>query len=316
VKLIAEIGASHNGSLTRALETIRQVNADYVKFQTWSSDAMAVSHRLTEGPWAGYDLPDLYRKARTPWKWHRELFQTVEDCGMIPFSTPFDIPSVDFLEGLNCPMYKIASYELVDLRLVEYVAMTGKPIVMSCGQAARHEIRAAVWSAMKYTSDITLLHCVSEYPTPPSQANLKTMQGLKECFPYCAIGLSDHSMGPVVPLAATVLGASLIEKHVTLSRDGLDGGFAMLPEEFNVMAANCYDAAAVVGKIRFAEGGDLRRSLYFSQDLKAGTVLDHRHVKTARPNKGLSPVKIEKILGHELTEDVGADQAVKLSCIR
>lgn len=316
MKLVAEIGASHNGSLERAIETIRAITPHYVKFQTWSSDTMAVSHKLTSGPWAGWDLVDLYREAQTPWEWHRELFDVVRECGMIPFSTPFDIPSVEFLEELDCPMYKIASFELVDLELIKHVGMTGKPIIMSCGQAEKHEIRAAVHTALKYTADITLLHCVSEYPTPPEQANIRSMEGLKHCFPFCKVGISDHSHGSIVPLVATALGADMIEKHVTLDREGLDGQFAMLPDHFNAMCSSCLEAEIALGKIRFAEGGELRRSLYFAEDLEAGIILERKHVKTARPNMGLSPIKIEKILGKKLTEDVIKDQPVLLASFR
>ena len=311
MKLVAELSCNHNGSKERALETIRQLRADCVKFQVWTKP-MAVSYQIEEGPWVGMDLVELYERAHTPPEWLPDLFHATIDCGMVPMATPFDLPAVDLLERLSCPMYKIASFEAVDLRLVEYAASTEKPIIISTGQVATHELRAAVWAARKYTNDITLLHCVSEYPTPLDQANLRTMHGLQLHFPFCKIGVSDHTRGPIVPIIAASMGASMIEKHVTLARDSLDAEFSLLPEEFNAMVKYCDDAAKVRGKIQFNEAGELRRSLYWARDVKAGTVVDQRHLKTARPNLGLSPIKIDKVLGQKLTKDAKQDQPVAM----
>jgi len=270
---------------------------------------------IKEGPWAGREMAELYQEAQTPSEWLPELFQEAVDCGVVPFSTPFDLASVDLLEGLDCPMYKIASFELVDLQLVKAVAMTEKPLIFSIGQAEKHEIRSAVVTALKWNEDITLLHCVSEYPTSPDQANLKTLQALKEVFPYCKIGISDHSTGWLVPVTAMILGAEMIEKHVSLGQ-GLDKDFALSTTDFNNMVSMCKLAHSSIGKVQFANGEfPLRRSLYFSQDLKAGTEIQGRHIKTARPNKGLSPVKIDKVLGKKLVESVVNNQPVTLSCL-
>jgi N-acetylneuraminate synthase len=255
---------------------------------------MAVSHVLERGPWAGYNLINLYKKAHLPWDWHNTIFEACRIRNIVPFSTPFDLPSVDFLERLDCPMYKIASFELVDLRLVEYVAMTGKPIIMSTGQADTHEIRAAVNTAMKYNDDITLLHCVSQYPTG-------------------AYGLSDHSRGSQVAMMAATLGAKVIEKHIGLNGSGLDGKFSMRPYQFNKMAKKVRKVADIMGEVKFGGDTSLRRSLYFSANLPKGTRIDHRHIKTARPNNGLTPLKIDKVLGKRLTQDVIENQPVKIN---
>jgi N-acetylneuraminate synthase len=311
--LIAEIGASHNRKLRNVIRMIRETEADAIKLQTWSKDSMAVSHRLESGLWAGKNLVDLYRKAHLPWEWHATIFDACRIRNIVPFSSPFDIPSVDFLERLDCPMYKIASYELVDLRLVEYVAMTGKPMIMSCGQADTHEIRAAVNTAQKYCDDITLLHCVSQYPLDMSEVNLKTMNALKRFD--CKIGLSDHTKGSQVAVMAATLGASVIEKHVGLNGSGLDGGFSMRCYQFNKMAAKVRAVERVMGEVKFGGDTELRRSLYFTANIPKGTRIDHRHLKTARPNKGLTPIKIDKIIGKRLNQDVAEDQAVMLKFV-
>ncbi len=312
--IVAEISCGHRGSLDRARQTIHQVDADCIKFQLWT-EPMAAPHVLTDGPWAGTDLVDLYDAARTPAYWLPELFDKVREKGSIPMATPFDLPAVDFLERLDCPIYKVASFELVDLKLVEFVAKTRKPIVLSTGQANLAEIRAAVWTAKKHTDDITLLHCVSQYPTQIEDANLKTMQGLKQHFPFCKIGLSDHSQGPWVALAATALGAEMIEKHVDLDRTSLDGAFAMTPSEFSNMAKGCREVKKALGEIRYSEGGELRRSLYWAEDIPQGTTVDHKHLKTLRPNLGLSPVLIDRVMGKKTTESVFHDQPVSLKSV-
>jgi N-acetylneuraminate synthase len=291
--LVAEIGASHNRKLENALRLIRETpEAHAFKIQTWYGDSMSVPYTLTSGPWKGYDLAKLYERARTPWEWHQEIFDSCRVRNVIPFSTPFDRQSVDFLERLDCPMYKIASFELVDLQLIDYVAQTGKPMIMSCGQADTHEIRAAVNTARKYCDDITLLHCVSQYPTETSEVNLKTMNALSRFG--CKVGLSDHSKGDLVPIAAATMGAKVIEKHISIHQQGLDGKFSMKPYQFNNMARKVKRVDEVMGEVKFGGDFELRRSLYFTANLPAGTQIKPMHIKTARPNLGLSPVKIEK----------------------
>ena len=312
--LVAEIGASHSKRLTNITQLITQTHqADAFKIQTWSEDSMAVPYRLRSGPWQGKDLVNLYRKARLPWEWHQDFFDACRVRNKVPFSTPFDERAVDFLERLDCPMYKIASFEMVDLRLIECVARTGKPMIMSCGQADTHEIRAAVNTAEKYCDDITLLHCVSQYPTDFSGVNLKTMNALSR-FGH-KVGLSDHSKGDVVPIVAATLGAKVIEKHISLTERGLDGGFALRPHQFNKMAIRVRQVAECMGEVKFGGDFELRRSLYFVANLPAGTQIKPCHIKTARPNLGISPLQMGKVIGKTLTHDVEQDQPVMLSAL-
>jgi len=312
--VVAEVGASHHRKISNVLRMIRETDANALKIQTWYEDSMAVSHVLKSGPWIGRDLVDLYRKARLPWEWHQEIFDYCRVRNIVPFSTPFDRQSVEFLERLNCAMYKVASFEMVDLRLVACIAETGKPLLMSTGQSESHEIRAAVTTAQKYHNDITLLHCVSQYPTETSEVNLKTMRALRRFD--TKIGLSDHSDGDVVPIMAATLGASVIEKHICLHKQGLDGAFAMTPPQFNRMARKVRQVSEVMGEVKFGGDHALRRSLYFTQDLPAGTRVIDSHIKTARPNKGLSPLTIHKVVGQVLSESVTRDQPVLLAAFR
>ena len=311
--LVAEIGASHNGKLKNVLRLIRETTADAIKIQTWYEDSMAVSHVLKSGPWEGKNLIDLYRRAKLPWEWHSEIFDSCRVRNIVPFSTPFDRQSVDFLERLDCEMYKVASFELVDLQLVDYIAQTGKPMIMSCGQADSHEIRAAVATVKKYHNDLTLLHCVSQYPTDLSDVNLKTMNALGRFG--CRVGVSDHSKGSIVPVIAATLGAKVIEKHVAINRSGLDGSFAMQSYQFNNMAERVRQVDEVMGEVKFGGDFELRRSLYFAQNLPAGTQIKPMHIKTARPNLGTSPLEMEKVIGRSLSSDVEQDQPVMLSAL-
>lgn len=313
--LVAEIGASHNRKLENVLRMIRETTeADAFKVQTWYEGSMAVPYTLTSGPWEGKELTKLYEKAKLPWEWHQEIFDSCRIRDKVAFSTPFDRRSVDFLERLGCPMYKVASFELVDLQLVDYVAQTGKPMIMSTGQADSHEIRAAVCTVNKYHRDLTLLHCVSQYPTKTSEVNLKTMNALSRYG--CKIGLSDHSTGDIVPIAATTLGASVIEKHISIHNQGLDGEFSMTPTNFNAMAKKVRQVEEIMGEVKFGGDFELRRSLYFTTNLPAGTQVKPMHIKTARPNLGLSPVKIEKVIGQYLSEDVEKDQPALLASFK
>ena len=312
--LVAEIGASHNGKLRNVLRLIRETEPDAIKIQTWYEDSMSVPYMLTSGPWEGRNLVDLYRKAKLPWEWHQEIFDYCRVRNIVPFSTPFDRQSVDFLERLDCEMYKVASFELVDLQLVDYIAQTGKPMIMSCGQADSHEIRAAVATVNKYHNDLTLLHCVSQYPTDLADVNLKTMNALSRFG--CQVGISDHSEGSLVPVVAATLGARVIEKHISLHNQGLDGPFSMKPSSFNNMAEKVRQVETVMGEVRFGGDFELRRSLYFAANLPAGTQIKPMHIKTARPNLGASPLEMEKVIGRSLSSDVEQDQPVKLSAFR
>ena len=318
MKFVAELSCSHAGSFDTALEIINQLDpgvVDSVKFQTWEPDTMAVEYQIEDGPWAGMDLRELYREAYTPAEWLPDLFSATIAKGMSPIASVFDLDSLDRMESLSCPAYKIASFEAIDLQLVEAVAMTDKPMIISTGQSEKHEIRAAVMTALKWNNDITLLHCVSEYPTRTDEANLKTMEAMRGSFPYCKVGISDHSQGSVVPVVAAAMGATMIEKHVALDGLGLDCSFAMTPININSTAWMAKAAIQSIGTARFAEAGKLRRSLYFAQDLEAGTEIQGHHLMTRRPNLGLSPIKIDKVLGRVLREPVKKDQPVKLDVV-
>jgi len=306
VFITAEIGASHEGSLKTALKLVgdaAECGADGVKFQTFLPYQMAVSYTLKSGPWKGRDLVELYSEARTPRAWHPALFAKAKECGLVPFSTPFHKNDVDFLETLGCSIYKIASFELVDLELVEYTAKTGKPLFISTGQADLEEIKIAHEIASQYT-EVIFLHCVSEYPTKLENANIRTMEDLKT---FGKVGISDHSKGSIVAVTATARGVEVIEKHLG---QGLDKSFSMTPKDFKQMVTDCREVEKVLGEVKYGGDFTLRRSLYFSQDLKAGTEVKPEHLKTARPNLGLSPMRINEVLGTILSKDVKRDDSV------
>jgi N-acetylneuraminate synthase len=297
--IVAELSASHLGSLGRALEIINaaaDAGANAVKFQTWRPDGICVdpAYRLATGPWAGQTLQELYREAWTPWEWHPHLFAHARERGLIPFSAPFDRESADFLETLDCPLYKVASFELTDLDLIQHVAMKRKPMVLSTGMASVREIERAQSHAFTYgCPSITLVVCTSAYPAQPSEAGLGTMEAWIE--ELGAGGLSDHSRGIGVAVAAAALGATYIEKHLTLSRadGGPDSGFAMEPDEFALMVREC--RAAREAALSYKEGPsasespDLRRSLWVVCPIRAGDPITRENVRTARPALGMSP---------------------------
>ncbi|MDP4840378.1 MAG: pseudaminic acid synthase, partial [Alphaproteobacteria bacterium] len=241
--IIAELSGNHNGDINRAIKIIHaacDAGADAVKLQTYTADTITLNcdkqdFLIKGGLWDGYKLYDLYKEAHTPWEWHRELFAVAKKMGIKLFSSPFDETAVDFLEELGCPIYKIASFEITHHPLLEYISKTGKPVIMSTGMASIQEIEEAVNVILKSKCpDLTLLHCVSEYPAPVEATNLCTMLDLKERFPGVRIGLSDHSLGTTVAVAAIALGAEVIEKHLTLARvdGGVDSAFSLEPHEF------------------------------------------------------------------------------------
>jgi len=315
--IVAELSANHNGDINRALRIIdaaANAGADAIKFQTFNPDKMAIpNYKIQSGPWMGSDLVELYRKAYTPMEWHGQLFDYARSRDLIPFSSPFDAESVDFLETFDCPIYKIASFELIDIPLIAKVAQTGKPMIMSTGMAELYEIRAAVNTARANgCKDITLLHCVSSYPAPVESINLRTMNSLRRFD--CKVGLSDHTKGTAVSVAAVALGADVIEKHLTLNRvdGGLDSGFSMEPDEFESLVNDCNGAHKALGGIVYGSGNskDLRRSLYYAEGIKKGTVLEKHHIKTARPALGISPLRISQVIGQKLREDVAENDPV------
>ena len=254
--IVAEISANHLGSLERALRLIEEAKlagADAVKFQTYQPQTLAPDpeYVISSGPWAGSKARDLYCQAQTPRRWHQTLFAYARAVGIEPFSTPFSPDDVDFLEEFDCPRYKIASFELVDHELIRYAAKTGKPLIMSTGMASLNEIDDALLAAMNGgCEDLTLLKCTSGYPAPVSEANLICLKR----WPWgCKFGISDHTLGIAVPVAATALGAVMIEKHITMSRadGGPDAAFSLEPHEFAQMVQACRDAAEAIGEVRY-----------------------------------------------------------------
>ena len=324
--IVAEMSANHNGSLERALKTIteaKQCGADAVKIQTYSAETMTIDSDLPDfmingGLWDGYRLYDLYKWAETPYDWHEKLFLHAKKIGITIFSTPFDETAVDLLEKLNTPAYKIASFEIVDLPLISYVAKTGKPMIMSTGMASEEEINEAVITAREAgCKELMLLHCTSSYPAPINQANIKQIPNLANRFNVIS-GLSDHTLGTAVSVAATVQGASLIEKHFTLSRNdkGPDSEFSLEPEELEKLCKDTKDAWLSLGEQSFkrqkAEEGSkvFRRSLYFVKNLPIGHLIQADDIRRIRPGMGLAPKFYQKVLGRKLSKKVIKGQAV------
>ena len=326
--VIAEVSGNHNGNLDRALAIVRasaSSGASAVKIQTYTAETMTMNvnspdfqvssdHEL----WGGRYLYELYEEAFTPWEWHEPIFDLARSLGVIPFSTPFDETAVDFLESLDCPIYKIASLEIVDLPLIEMVASTGKPLIISTGTASLEEVNDALSAAKKAgANDITALVCTSSYPAKARDANLSKMRTIQESFGV-KVGLSDHTLGSAVAVAATALGASVIEKHVTLSRadGGVDSAFSMEPAELEQMISDINDAKAAIGDANVwrteaeQESVRLRPSLRFDGDLTKGTVLDATSFRSVRPSGGLAPKEASKILGKIVNQNVSHGQAI------
>jgi pseudaminic acid synthase len=318
--IIAELSANHNGSIERALETIdaaKRCGADAIKLQTYTPDTMTIDcdlpgFMIEGGPWNGYKLYDLYRDAHTPYEWHSVLFEHARRIGITIFSSPFDESAVDLLESLSAPAYKIASFEITDLPLIRYVAGTGKPMIMSTGMASEEEISDAVETARSAgCAELILLHCISSYPAPINQANLLQIPVLAKRFDVVA-GLSDHTLGTTAAVAAVALGASVIEKHFTLSRSdkGPDSDFSLEPEDLRRLCETARDAWSAIGATGFrrqeAEGGSriFRRSIYFIRDLPEGAILGRNDIRRIRPGLGLPPKHFDELIGRQLRTDV------------
>lgn len=311
--LIAEMSANHNGDFEQAKAIIRAMKAsgaDAVKLQTYRADTLTIDcdrpdFVIGKGTiWEGQKLFDLYGSAFTPWEWHTELFALANELGMECFSTPFDNSAVDFLEQFNPPAYKVASFELVDLGLIEYIASKGRPMIMSTGMGSREEIQEAVDVVQRAGVPLTLLKCTSAYPSPPSSMNLKTMIDMAESFGV-PIGLSDHTLGTTVPVAAVALGATVIEKHFTLSRDneGPDSAFSLEPHEFKEMVDAIRIVEQSLGEVTYERSEKenasivFRRSLYAVADIAKGEELTHDNIRSIRPGHGLKPKHLNSLIG-------------------
>ncbi|MCB1937585.1 MAG: pseudaminic acid synthase [Rhodocyclaceae bacterium] len=318
--IIAELSANHNGSLERALQTIdaaQRCGASAIKLQTYTADTMTIDcdrpdFMVKGGLWDGFKLYDLYKWAQTPFEWHQAMFEHARKIGVTVFSTPFDESAVDLLERLDAPAYKIASFENTDLPLMRYVARTGKPIIMSTGMATESEIAEAVDAARSAgCKDLVLLHCISSYPAPMEQANIRQMQELARRFGIIP-GLSDHTIGTTASVAAVALGACVIEKHFTLSRadKGPDSEFSIEPQELERLCREAQDAWLAIGKVGYqrqtAEEGSkvFRRSIYFVRDLRAGAIVRAEDIRRIRPGMGLPPKHFDDLIGKRLCVDV------------
>lgn len=318
--IIAEMSANHNGQLDRAmalLEAAAQAGADAVKLQTLKPDGITIDHNgpgftITEGPWSGHTLFGLYSEAQTPWEWHRPLFEHARRLGLIAFSSPFDKQAVDFLDELGVPAFKIASFEMADTDLVAHAARKGKPLIVSTGLSSLGDIALTVDAIHKTGNrQVALLHCISSYPAPTQDANLATIPHMAQAFD-AVVGLSDHTHGTAVSVAAVALGACIIEKHFTLARadGGLDAAFSLEPDELAALIKDCRTAWVARGHVSYAleecEKGNLafRRSLYVVQDLKAGDLITENLVRSIRPGFGLEPRYLPQVLGRIARRDV------------
>jgi len=320
--IIAEMSGNHGGSLAHALEIVDAVaatGAHALKLQTYTADTMTIDKSDGEffiadpnSLWKGRNLYDLYREAHTPWEWHADIFARARQHGMVAFSTPFDATAVDFLEKLDVPVYKIASFENIDLPLIRRVARTGKPMIISTGMASLAEIDEAVRTAREGgCPDLVLLKCTSNYPASPAASNLATIAELRKLF-ECEVGLSDHTLGTAVAIASVAMGASVIEKHVTLRRaDGaVDSAFSLEPQELRELVQGSAMAQQAVGKVFIgpteSERASLvhRRSLYVCEDIRAGEEFTARNLRAIRPGLGLAPKYIDTFLGKKAARDV------------
>lgn len=311
--VIAELSGNHNGRIERAIALIdmaKKAGADAVKLQTYTADTITIDHDgpgfvLEGGLWHGRKLHDLYREAHTPWEWHEALFAHAHRVGIAIFSSPFDPTAIELLERLGAPAYKIASFEIVDTPLIARAARTGKPLIISTGMATPPETTEAV-AAARAAGDggLALLHCVSGYPTPVEEINLARMARLRADH-RCEVGLSDHTLGVEVPIGAVALGATIVEKHVTLARadGGPDAAFSLEPDEFATLVHGVRTAWSAIGRPDYgrapSEAGNaaLRRSLYVVEDIAAGEVLTEANVRSIRPGGGLAPRFLPAVLG-------------------
>ncbi len=327
--IIAEMSGNHNQSLERALQIVdaaAKAGAHAIKLQTYTADTITLNSKEpgfviddADSLWNGRNLYDLYREAHTPWEWHAPIMKRAAELDIICFSSPFDETAVDFLESLDVPAYKIASFENIHIPLIRKVAATKKPIIMSTGMASLAELEAAVQAAREYgCSDLTLLKCTSTYPATPASSNLRTIPHLKSLFD-CSVGLSDHTMGTGVSVAAIALGAEVIEKHFTLCRadGGVDSAFSLEPDELRILVTETERAWQSLGKIQYGPTTSelksliFRRSLYIAQNLQAGDVLSTANLRCVRPGFGLKPEHFDQVVGKRVIKDLACGTPLK-----
>ena len=328
--IIAEMSGNHNHSLDRALEIVdlaADAGVDALKIQTYTADTITIDKNDGEffiedknSLWKGESLYNLYKKAYTPWEWHKAIFDRCKERSIIGFSTPFDPTSVEFLEELDAPIYKIASFENIDLPLIKLVAQTGKPIIASTGMANISEIYDLVNTAYKYgCKDLTLLKCTSSYPATPEGTNLMTIPHMRELF-GCNVGVSDHTLGIGVAVASVALGATVIEKHFCVSRaeGGVDSVFSLEPLEMKQLVKEANVAYQALGSVSYGvseqekKSLQFRRSLYIVEDMKAGDTITDKNMRSIRPGLGLAPKYYDLILGRKVTKDVSRGTPVNL----
>jgi len=318
--IIAELSANHNGSKKVAVDSIRAAKAagaDAIKIQTYTADTLTLNcdnpdFRLGKGLWKGETFYTLYQKAYTPWEWHEEIFHVAKEEGLACFSTPFDKTAVDLLESLNNPIYKIASFEITDIPLIQYIASKHKPVILSTGIAMEEDIQLALDTLRSGgCMDITLLKCTSAYPAPIEDANLLTIPDMKQRF-ACKVGLSDHTEGYTVPMAAVALGAEVVEKHFIIDRTigGPDSAFSMEADEFKLMVENIRKVEAALGDVNYPtdpskiKGREFCRSLYVAKAIKAGEVITEENVRSVRPGYGLHPKYLFELIGRKVNCDL------------
>lgn len=320
--IIAELSGNHDQSLDKALlmvEAAAKCGADAIKLQTYTPDTITLdvhdNEFFIDNPdslWHGSSLYNLYQQAMTPWEWHKPLFDRAKELGMLAFSSPFDLTAVDYLEQLDVPCYKIASFENIDHGLIAAVARTGKPVIISTGMATQAELAEAVDVLQRNgCNDIILLKCTSNYPARPIDANLNTIPHLAALFD-CQVGLSDHTAGIGVSVAAVALGATVIEKHFVLDRSegGIDSAFSMEPDEFSLLVSECRKAKDALGKVHYGctdkeiASRIHRRSLYIAKDMQAGDIFTAENLRSVRPGLGLAPKYLPQFLGRKVKQDV------------
>ena len=318
--IIAELSANHNQNINIAIETIRaakRAGADCIKLQTYTPDTITINSNkddfIIKGTiWSGKNFYELYQEAFTPWEWHEKLFDVAREEGLVCFSSPFDRSSVDFLENLDVPAYKVASFEITDIPLIEYIASKAKPVIISTGIASSEDIEMALEACKKMgNNQISLLKCTSSYPAPIDEANLLMIKHMREKYDVIT-GLSDHTIGSTVPIVASVLGAKIIEKHFILdhSLGGPDSSFSMNESEFKLMVKSIREAESSIGIINYnltekqKKGRDSSRSLYVIEDVKKGQIVSEKNVRSIRPGFGLHPKFLPQALGKKFIVDI------------